>query len=57
MKEKRSPLKMQEISFSKSAVYDAVNFDMYEKRSTDGNAVSNTIVLQNPYLPVHDYYT
>ncbi|MGN7866545.1 M23 family metallopeptidase [Chryseobacterium sp. 22458] len=46
-----------EISFSKNAVYDAMNFNMYEKNSQDGNAVSNTIVLQNPYLPVHDYYT
>ncbi|BAP33710.1 uncharacterized protein CHSO_4673 [Chryseobacterium sp. StRB126] len=46
-----------EINFSKNAVYDAVNFNMYEKNSSDGNAVSNTIVLQNPYLPVQDYYT
>lgn len=46
-----------EISFSKNAMYDAVNFSMYEKNSGDGNTVSNTIVLQNPYLPVHDYYT
>ncbi|WP_160138032.1 M23 family metallopeptidase [Chryseobacterium sp. c4a] len=46
-----------EISFSKNAMYDAVNFNMYEKNSGDGNAVSNTIVLQNPYIPVHDYYT
>lgn len=46
-----------EINFSKNALYDAVNFNMYEKNSSDGNAVSNTIVLQNPYLPVQDYYT
>ncbi|MBP2618211.1 M23 family metallopeptidase [Chryseobacterium jejuense] len=46
-----------EISLSKNAVYDAVDFNMYEKNSSDGNTVSNTIVLQNPYLPVHDYYT
>lgn len=46
-----------EISFSKNAMYDAVNFSMYEKNSGDGNTVSNTIVLQNPYLSVHDYYT
>ncbi|MGG7441071.1 M23 family metallopeptidase [Chryseobacterium arthrosphaerae] len=46
-----------EISFSKNAVYDAMNFNMDEKASPDGNAASNTIVLQNPYLPVHDYYT
>lgn len=46
-----------EINFSKNALYDAVNFNMYEKRSSDGNAVSNTVVLQNPYLPVQDYYT
>lgn len=46
-----------EINFSKNAVYDAVNFNMYEKNSSDGNAVSHTIVLQNPYIPVHDFYT
>ncbi|UHO38595.1 M23 family metallopeptidase [Chryseobacterium capnotolerans] len=46
-----------EISFSKNAMYDAVNFSMYEKNSGDGSAVSNTIVLQNPYLPVQDNYT
>ncbi|AZB09674.1 M23 family metallopeptidase [Chryseobacterium sp. G0162] len=46
-----------EINFSKNAMYDAVNFSMYEKNSSDGNAISNTIVLQNPYIPVHDYYT
>ena len=46
-----------EISFSKNAVYDAVNFNAYEKPDTDPNAVSNTIVLHNPYIPVHDEYT
>ncbi|REC63307.1 M23 family peptidase [Chryseobacterium pennae] len=46
-----------EINFSKNAVYDAVNFSLYEKNNSDGNAVSNTIVLQNPYLPVQDSYT
>lgn len=46
-----------EINFSKKAMYDAVNFNLYEKNSGDVNAVSNTIVLQNPYTPVHDFYT
>ncbi|WP_336963770.1 M23 family metallopeptidase [Chryseobacterium contaminans] len=46
-----------EINFTKNALYDAVNFSIYEKSSSDGNAVSNTIVLHNPYLPVQDYYT
>lgn len=44
-----------EINLSKNAVYDAVNFNMYEK--PDGEAVSNSIVLNNPYIPVHDNYT
>ncbi|MBB6370985.1 M23 family metallopeptidase [Chryseobacterium shigense] len=44
-----------EISLSKNALYDAVNFNMYEKNNPD--AVSNTIVIQNPYIPVHDNYT
>lgn len=44
-----------EISLSKNALYDAVNFSMYEKNNAD--AVSNTIVMQNLYIPVHDYYT
>lgn len=44
-----------EISFSKNAVYDAVNFNMYEK--PDAGAVSNAIVLSSPYIPVHDNYT
>ncbi|MCW1964160.1 M23 family metallopeptidase [Chryseobacterium viscerum] len=46
-----------EISFSKNAVYDAVNFKAYEKPDTDPNAVSNTIVLHSPYIPVQDEYT
>jgi len=43
-----------EINLSKNAVYDAVNFNMYEK--TDGEAVSNVIVLNSSYIPVHDDY-
>jgi murein DD-endopeptidase MepM/ murein hydrolase activator NlpD len=46
-----------EISFSKNAVYDAVNFNAYEKPDTNPNAASNAIVLQNPYIPVQDEYT
>lgn len=46
-----------EISFSKNAVYDAVNFNAYEKPDTDANAASNAIVLHSPYIPVHDDYT
>lgn len=46
-----------EISFSKNAVYDAVNFNAYEKPDTDPNAVSNTIVLHSPYIPVQDEYS
>lgn len=46
-----------ELNFSKNAMYDAVNFNMYEKNNGDGNVISSTIVLQNPYIPVHDYYT
>ncbi|SHG78229.1 M23 family metallopeptidase [Chryseobacterium sp. OV279] len=46
-----------EISFSKNAVYDAVNFQMSEKQATNADGVSNTIVLQSPYIPVHDDYT
>ncbi|HCN49006.1 MAG TPA: M23 family peptidase [Chryseobacterium sp.] len=46
-----------EISFSKNAVYDAVNFNAYEKPDTDANAASNAIVLNSPYIPVHDDYT
>ncbi|MFS4431214.1 M23 family metallopeptidase [Chryseobacterium sp. S90] len=46
-----------EISFSKNAVYDAVNFNAYEKPDTDPNAVSNTIVLHSSYIPVQDEYT
>lgn len=46
-----------EISFSKNAVYDAVNFNAYEKPDTYPNAVSNTIVLHSPYIPVQDEYS
>lgn len=46
-----------EISFSKNALYDAVNFNAYEKASANPDAVSNSIVLHNPYIPVHDDYT
>ncbi|BFO65198.1 M23 family metallopeptidase [Chryseobacterium sp. KCF3-3] len=46
-----------EITFSKNAMYDAVNFNTYEKPDTDPNAVSNSIVLQSPYIPVQDEYT
>lgn len=46
-----------EISFSKNAVYDAVNFQMSEKQATNADGISNTIVLQSPYIPVHDDYT
>lgn len=46
-----------EISFSKNAVYDAVNFNAYEKTDTDPDAVSNTIVLHSQYIPVQDEYT
>lgn len=45
-----------EISFSKNALYDAVNFNAYEKASANPDAVSNSIVLHNPYIPVHDDY-
>jgi len=43
-----------EINLSKNAVYDAVNFNMYEK--TDGEAVSSAIILNSSYIPVHDDY-
>ncbi|WP_276590701.1 MULTISPECIES: M23 family metallopeptidase [unclassified Chryseobacterium] len=43
------------INLSKNAVYDAVNFNMYEK--PDAEAVSNAIVLNNPYIPIHDFYS
>jgi hypothetical protein len=46
-----------EINFSKNAVYDAVNFNAYEKADTDPGAASNTIVLHSPYIPVQDEYT
>ncbi|GAA5099551.1 M23 family metallopeptidase [Chryseobacterium ginsengisoli] len=44
-----------EINLSKNAVYDAVNFIMYEK--PDAEAVSNSIVLNSPCIPIHDYYS
>lgn len=43
-----------EINLSKNAVYNAVNFNLYEKSDTD--AVSNAIVLNNSFIPVHDDY-
>lgn len=46
-----------EIMLSKNAVYDAMNFKMSENPASNTLAVSNTIVLQTPYLPVHDQYT
>ncbi|MCT2564391.1 M23 family metallopeptidase [Chryseobacterium sp. pc1-10] len=46
-----------EISFSKNAVYDAVNFQMSEKQATNADGISNTIVLQSSYIPMHDDYT
>ncbi|KFF20620.1 M23 family metallopeptidase [Chryseobacterium sp. JM1] len=46
-----------EISFSKNAVYDAVNFQLSEKQNVSADGISNTIVLQSPYIPVHDDYT
>ncbi|MDQ0067114.1 M23 family metallopeptidase [Chryseobacterium lathyri] len=46
-----------EISFSKNAVYDAVNFQMSEKAGTHADAVSNTFVMHSSYIPVHDDYT
>lgn len=46
-----------EIDFSGNAVYDALNFNAYEKSDTDLNAVSNSIVLHSPYIPVHNNYT
>lgn len=46
-----------QIVFSKNAVYDAVNFNMYEKPNAEENGVSNTIVLHHPYVPIHDKYT
>ncbi|MGK6343111.1 M23 family metallopeptidase [Chryseobacterium sp. DT-3] len=46
-----------EISLSKNALYDAVNFQMFEKPSSNADAVSNTVILHAPYIPVHDGYT
>ncbi len=44
-----------EINLSKNAVYDAVNFNMSEK--PDAETVSNSIVLNSPYIPIHDFYS
>ncbi|WP_344833873.1 M23 family metallopeptidase [Chryseobacterium ginsenosidimutans] len=44
-----------EINLSKNAVYDVVNFNINEK--TDAEAVSNIVILNNPYIPIHDEYT
>lgn len=44
-----------EINLSKNAVYDAINFNMFEK--LDGEAVSNSIILNSPYIPIHDEYS
>lgn len=44
-----------EINLSKNAVYDAVNFTIFEK--ADPEAVSNAVVLNGSYIPVHDYFT
>ncbi|WP_126652649.1 M23 family metallopeptidase [Chryseobacterium aureum] len=46
-----------EINFSKNAVYDALNFNVFEKSDADPDAVSNIIVLHSPYIPVQDEYT
>lgn len=45
-----------ELRFSKNAVYDAVNFNMVEKPSTETGVVSHYIILNSPYIPVHDDY-
>lgn len=45
-----------EIAFSKNAMYDAVNFNAYEKPDAYQNAVSNSIILQSLYIPVQDEY-
>lgn len=46
-----------EITLSKNAVYDAINFKMNENPASHALAVSNTIVLQTSYIPVHEQYT
>jgi len=46
-----------EINLSKNALYDAVNFQMSEKASAHADAVSGTVILHSPYIPVHDNYT
>ncbi|MDR2237646.1 MAG: M23 family metallopeptidase [Chryseobacterium sp.] len=45
-----------ELRFSKNAVYDAVNFNMVEKPSTETGVISHHIILNSPYIPVHDDY-
>ncbi|WP_265132568.1 M23 family metallopeptidase [Chryseobacterium oranimense] len=45
------------INLSKNAVYDVVNFKIGEKQASHPAAISNTVVLQTPYIPVHDYFT
>jgi len=44
-----------EINLTKNAVYDEVNFTMSEK--PDADAVSNAIILNSPYIPIHDHFT
>lgn len=44
-----------EINFSKSAFYDAVNFNMYER--FDSEAISNVFILNDFSIPVHDNYS
>lgn len=46
-----------EISLSKNAVYDLMNFKMLEKPAARADAISNTVILQTSYIPVHDQYT
>ncbi|PWN67030.1 M23 family peptidase [Chryseobacterium phosphatilyticum] len=46
-----------DISFSKNAVYDAVNFNVNEKPDADSDVISNIISIHNHYVPVHDNYT
>ncbi|NIF07699.1 M23 family metallopeptidase [Chryseobacterium sp. Tr-659] len=55
--EKKITTENAEINFSKNAMYDAVNFNAYEKPGTHLNEVSNNIILHSPYIPVHDTYT
>jgi len=46
-----------DVSFSKYAVYDAVNFTANEKPDADSDVISNIISLHSTYVPVHDNYT